>query len=159
MKKRIMSTIMSIFMVPFVLSPYTIKSYADNEISNTSTIIEYFPDDSYIVITLIQDSNLVLSNTTSGSKTASYYNSDNELQWTYTVNGSYYYNQLTSSCTSVYDDYSIYINNWHIDSHSCWASGNSACGTVTMKKKIFGITVDTVTRDLTLSCSPTGTLY
>ncbi len=119
-----------------------------------STSYEYIDDETYFVTTIIEYPS---KGSISGSKTTSYVSS-NTTQWTYTINGTFSYNGSSSSCTSVSDSYSISNSNWHMDSHSCWKSGNTANGTVTMKHKVLGVTINTVTRSLVLSCSPNGTL-
>lgn len=81
------------------------------------------------------------------------------MLWSYTLYGTFSYNGSSASCTDTDDDPVVYDTAWHVDSNSCYSSGNTAYGNVTMKKKIFGITVDTVTRDLTLSCSPNLTAW
>ncbi len=45
-----------------------------------------------------------------------------------------------------------------MDSHSCWRSGNTAYGTVTMKYKTLGVTIQTITKDISLSCDSNGNL-
>ena len=81
------------------------------------------------------------------------------MLWSYTLYGTFSYDGSSASCTDTDDDPVVYDTAWSVYSHSCYGSGNTAYGNVTMKKKIFGITTDTVTKNLTLSCSPTGTLY
>lgn len=128
--------------------------------TNTSNIeIEYLEDGSYFEITINEDFNASRAYTKSGGKSVVYKNSNGDVQWTYTINATFSYNPgVSSTCTGVSDSYSISNDNWHIDSHSCWKSGNTAYGTVTMKYKFLGVTTQTVTKDISLSCDSNGNL-
>ena len=157
MKKKIISTLLSTIIGIGIFPIFIIHSYATDSIYY-STVIEYLEDGSYIKTDIIEHPSTILSNTITGQKNIYFYNSDDELQWLYTIEGSYNYDGYDATCTSVSDSFTIYNDNWHIDSHSCWRSSNKAYGTVTMKKKILGITVDTIVRNVSLSCSPNGNL-
>ncbi len=93
-----------------------------------------------------------------GSRTISHKDSDGTTLWTYKITGTFSYTGSTSTCTAVSDSYTISNDNWHMSSHSCSKSGNTANGTVTMKYKVLGITANTITRNISLSCSASGTL-
>lgn len=122
------------------------------------TTIEYFEDGSYAVITIIEELDNSRATVKSGSKVYTYSGSNGETLWTYKITGTFSYTGSTSTCTAVSDSYTISNDNWHMSSHSCSRSGNTANGTVTMKYKFLGITTDTVTKNLSLSCSASGTL-
>lgn len=119
--------------------------------------VEYFDNGDYAFVTITAFYNTSRS-TVHGSKTFSYRNSDDVVQWTYTLEGDFYYNGSSSECTNVSDGYSISNDNWHLNNHHCSKSGNTAYGTVKMDYRILGITINSVTRDLSLSCSSNGTL-
>ncbi len=119
---------------------------------------EYYSDGSYAVITITEDAVNAKASTKSAQKSYNYHNNAGESLWTYTLSGTFTYNGTTSSCTSVYDSYTIENSNWHLDSRSCYKSGKSAYGSVTMKYKVLGITTKTVSQDLTISCSAGGVI-
>lgn len=131
-------------------------SAADNTTVNTT--IEYFDDGSYAVITVSEESINARATTKTGSKVYTYKNSDGETQWTYKVTGTFSYTGSSATCTAVSDSYTISNDNWHMSSHSCSKSSNTANGSVTMKYKFLGITTNTVSRNITLTCSATGVL-
>ncbi len=131
-------------------------SAADN--TTVNTIIEYFDDGSYAVITVSEESINARATTKTGSKIYTYKNSDGETQWTYKVTGTFSYTGSSATCTAVSDSYTISNDNWHMSSHSCSKSSNTANGSVTMKYKFLGITTNTVSRNITLTCSATGVL-
>lgn len=156
MKKLMISSLLTLFL----LVPYpTTVSHAENSTAVTSsTITEFYDDNSYSIITITEYINNSILSSKTGSKTITHFNSSDEQVWTYTITGNYTYNGSSSSCTSVSDSYSISNNNWHINSHSCWKSGNTAYGSVTMDYKLLGITINSVSKSLNLSCSPSGVL-
>lgn len=156
MKKIFTSLVIAVSLIFVNLNiPFNAMAELDSPVS----YYEYYDNGYYAIITINVDYSNASKSTISGSKTYDYKDSSNQLLWSYTVYGTYSYNGYSAACT--YDDDSYDINNtsWHIDSHSHYRSGNTAYGTVTMKKKVLGITVDTVTKDVNLSCSPDGTLY
>lgn len=155
MKKTFLSIIMT-FVFMFVCIPYTANAANEGGMI-TSVNTDYFEDGSYYKTTIITYGSRAAM-TRSGAKKVEYVNSNDVLQWTYTLYGTFSYDGSSATCTAVSDSYSISNNSWHIDSHSCWKSGNTAYGTVTMNYKILGITTDTITKNVSLSCSANGTL-
>lgn len=156
MKKNIFVSI--ILSLAVLVSCFSMPVYAAGENNVASTSIEYFDDGSYMVITITEEASNSRASTKTASKKASYKNSDGDVLWTYTITGTFTYTGSSSTCTAVSDSYTIYNDRWHMDSHSTWKSGNTAYGTVTMKRKVLGITIKTVSHDLQLTCSATGVL-
>lgn len=87
-----------------------------------------------------------------------YYNNSGEKQWTMVLHGSFTYNGTTAACTSASITYTIYNSNWHFQSKNAWPSGNTANGTLTMDRKFLGITIQTVTKSLTITCDANGNI-
>lgn len=156
MKKNILVSI--ILSLAVIVSCFSMPVYAAEEKTVSSTTTEYFDDGSYLVTTITEEANNSRATTKTASKTATYKNSDGDILWTYKVTGTFSYTGSSSTCTAVSDSYTISNDNWHMSSHSCSKSGNKASGTVTMKYKFLGITANTVSKDLTLTCSATGVL-
>lgn len=155
--KKILSVLITFVLFTLICS----TAFAEN--SSCSTIIEHFPDGSYLVTTITeqQSSTYVASTRTTknGSKTLSYYNEDNEVVWSATVHGIFSYNGSSSTCTDASITYTINNSVWRITSTNAYASGNSAIGEVTAKKySIAVIPIQTIERTVTLTCSPTGVL-
>ncbi len=156
MKKNIFISL--ILIVAVMISCFSMPVHAAEEEIVTSTMVEYFDDGSYLVTIITEEVNNSRASVKSGTKTSTYSNSDGETQWTYKVTGTFSYTGSSSTCTAVSDSYSISNDNWHMSNHSCSKSGNKASGTVTMKYKVLGITTNTISRDVTLTCSATGVL-
>lgn len=155
MKKKIFISL--VMTIAVLISCFSMPAYAAEE-QIVNTTIEYFEDGSYIVTTITEEANNSRASTKIGSKISTYNNSDGETFWTYKITGTFSYTGSSSTCIAVSDSYTISNDNWHMSSHSCSKSGNKAFGTITMKYKLLGITTDTVSKDLTLTCSATGVL-
>ena len=153
--KKLFLTAMIIIMTMMSMVPSF--AYADSNNTVSNVIIEKYDNGDYAVITITINEN-DNRGTVSGSKTYTYKNSSNVAVWDYTINGTFTYNGTSSSCTSVSDEYSIHTSHWYNDGHSCWRSGNTAHGNVTMKYILFDVVINTITKNLTLSCSPSGDL-
>lgn len=156
MKKNVF---ISLFMtIAVFISCFSMPVNAAQEDKVVSTSIEYFEDGSYAVITITEEINNARANTKTGTKTYTHKSDNGTTLWVYRVTGTYSYTGTSSTCTSVYDSYNIYDTSWKLSSKSCSKSGNTAYGNVTMKLYTLGIATQTITRNLSLSCSATGVL-
>lgn len=124
-----------------------------------SSEIEYLSDGSYyitVISSISQASISTKSSTETFKKSTSYFNSNGIKQWTMVLHGSFIYDGNSSSCTNSWVTYSISNTSWHYSSSSASKSGNTAAGSLTMIRTVAGITVDTKTKSLTLSCDKDG---
>lgn len=156
MKKNIFITMIMSLAVFF--NCFALPAGAVNEEKTISTSVEYFDDGSCLVTTITEEIANSRASTKTGNKTTTYKDSDGTALWAYKITGTFSYTGSTSTCTAVSDSYTISNDNWHMSNHSCSKSGNTANGTVTMKRKFLGITTDTITKNISLSCSASGTL-
>ena len=137
--------------------PLTVESNSDNE----SRL--YFDDGSYL-ITVIEEGDDALvspasvSQTKTGSKTSTYYNSDNKALWYVKVTGTFSYGNGSSKCTSASVTAASNDSNWKISDKSASKSKNAATAEATAKRYVLNITVQTITKSVTLTCSSTGKL-
>ena len=125
--------------------------------AKTDTYIEVLENGDYIRTYITYDETNDRSATKSGSKTAEYFNSNNEVMWSITVYGTFTYNGTTSSCTSASRSAAAYGSDWSIKSSSASKSGNCATATATATKKNF-IGSQDYTKSVNLYCSPYGIL-
>lgn len=116
--------------------------------------IIWLDNDSYIKVTT-QTISPYASGTVTKSKSYTYYTGDN-AQWEFTLNGTFTYNGVTSTCTSSNCAVSIYDSHWYLVSKSAGKSGNTATATATLGYKYLGITTSKGTYDLTLTCDKNG---
>lgn len=158
MKKTFLCLIaVSMFITSLFQTPIT----ANAEYDTSDKIIEYFDNGYYAEVTISNDylntyQIDAVNYVTSGYITYEYKNSADQVEWSYTLHGTFSYNGTSATCINVSDDYNIVSYFWSCNNHSCWASGNTANGTITMNKSILGAVIEIKTISLSLSCSPTG---
>lgn len=119
--------------------------------------ITYYPDGSYTTTEIIRLGSRA-SGSTSGSKVSNYYDSKGNLCWKATLTGSFTYTGSSATCTSAGISTTIYDSTWSTGSKSSSKSGSTAKGTATMKQKVGGVAVKSVTANLSLTCSANGKL-
>ena len=93
-----------------------------------------------------------------GTRVITSKNADGTTDWKAVLSGTFTYNGTTATCTASSVSVTVYADNWYEVSKTAGKSGASATGSVTMGRKILGITIAKETYDMTLTCSPTGTL-
>lgn len=149
-----------LIMIIMVVGCFPASAAAAEVQASENTTIEYFDDGSYTVITITQApiGRETTTTSTAGSKTATHYDANDKVTWTYTITAVFHYTGTSSECVSVSDSYSIKNDSWSMYSHSCSYSGNVATGNVTMKYKVLGVEIKTVSKKITLTCSATGKL-
>jgi len=156
---KIKKTVLSALICFMFANCFSLPVYASEVKNNVSTDIIYYENGDYVTIEIESITSDIRSTTNkSYTKTYTYRDSDGVAQWDYKLTASFSYNGSSSSCTPVTDSYSIYDNNWHMDSHSCYRDGNRAVGSFTMKRKTLGITTKTISDTVTLTCSPNGSI-
>lgn len=128
-----------------------------------NTSIEYLDDGSYF-LTIIQDE---LSNTdaivrasakttTTKSKTTYYKNSSGTTMWYVKVTGTFTYGAGTSTCKKATVTAESKNSAWTVSNKSAKAYDNKAKATATGKRHFNGVVVDTITKNVILTCSTTG---
>ena len=156
MKKRTLA-LTAIFIFIVCLS----SGLTANATVSMDTNITYFEDGSYVV-DLIEASPILVRGsvyTRTGSKTRTFYDSDNVVKWKFIVYGTFEVNSgVSAKCTKATCNTEIYDSNWKVISQSAWPSGNQAIGTATLKRYLLGIPVRTEEVTVTLTCDKNGTL-
>ena len=156
--KKVISFLMSIILIISVFS-FNALAITETKTHLENKDITYFENGSYIITTIVEDTTLTrATNTKSGQKTSSYYNSDDEIQWSAVLKGTFTYNGSSSTCTTSNITYTTYVSNWKIPSATATKNSNKAIGNVTAKRYLLGIPVQTIEKTITLTCSATGTL-
>lgn len=98
------------------------------------------------------------SNSISASKSYTYRDGKNVIQWKAVLTGSFTYNGSKVTCTSSSIDVTIYDSEWYVVVKSAGKSENIARGSVTIGKKLLGVTVSQHPVSLTLTCDANGNL-
>ena len=122
------------------------------ELNISAEQIEYFDDGSYCETILFEEPQFMRSATKSGTKTAKIYSKSKKLLWSYTLKGTFTYTGTKATCTKASYTTTIVNKDWKL-SPTAGKSGNKAIGKVTGKTPF-----QTITRNLTITCSNTGKL-
>ncbi|HHW94747.1 MAG TPA: hypothetical protein GX736_02315 [Mogibacterium sp.] len=159
MKKTI--TFMLVAMLLFISS----SSAAFANSSNDNNSIEMFDDGSYFE-TIITDEPLNPETdteptakgriTVNKSKTTYYKNASGQVMWYVKVTGNFTYGNGSAVCNSATVKAESNSTAWKISNRSSSKYGNKATAKATGKKYVQGVMVHTITKKVTLTCSPTG---
>lgn len=152
--KRVVSAFLSIVLLAFLL-PVNALAVEDNQ--KQSEVI-YFEDGSYLTVQL-SELDTRASGSKSGKRTYTYHTNDGVSQWDAVLYGTFSYTGSSSTCTDSSCSVTIYKSDWYTISKSAGKSGNTATASVTMGRRLLGVTVDKVPISLELSCDANGNLY
>lgn len=152
-----MKKLFSLIAVITILFTMSSVAFATNDASDS---IEYFSDGSYIIITLNTENSIstYATNTKTGTKDATYYDSDGNILWKATLRATFTYTGSSATCTNAEVVYSTYNTAWKNTSKSATKSGNTATGNVTFKRYVLGIPVETIDKTITMTCSASGVI-
>ena len=155
MKRKIVGIITCLVLI----MASSVTAFADTK---TVSAIEYMEDGSYIETVIEENSPGIMlfasAKTKSGSKTAKHKNSSGTTLWEVKVTGVFSYNGSSSKCTSSKADASAPHASWSIRDKDESKSGSTARGEATAVKKVNGIVTNTMTKNVSLTCSRNGTL-
>lgn len=144
--------------VAFVLAIlFTMIPFCADASQMVTTENELLPDGGYIE-TIVTESVSRATGTKTGTKLVRYVDADGNEQWIIRLQGTFNYNGTSASCTNAACDVTIYADNWSFTAKSASKSGASANGSVTMVRKVLGITVSKKSYELTLTCDKDGNL-
>ena len=150
--KKLISLMLSIVIL---LTMCIVTSAASN--TKNDTIIN-FDDGSYIIIEISEYVSTRATNTKTGQKSYTYYDSDDVIQWKATLTATFTYTGTSSTCTNANITYNVYDSNWKITEATSSKSENKATGKVTAKTYFLGIPTKTIEHTLNITCSASGTL-
>lgn len=162
--KKILSVAISVIIITLSLA---VSVNAEDNVSSqenasiaSATYVEYFDDGYYFVTTVTQSpSSRATTYTKDGHKTISLFNSSDELQWEYTLVGTFKVTTGVSAvCTNSTFEYKIYNDSWSLTAHDNSYSENAAYGTATFKKKVLFITTSTKNIDVRVLCDVYGNI-
>ncbi len=167
--KKILAIILTAMLLTFApLNAICAESpeHISVETYETSSTTVRFEDGSYMV-TVIRQSSITKSTistksttyTKLGEKIVNLYDSKDNLQWTYTLTGTFKVNEGVSAiCTNSTYSSVIYENAWSLTAHENSYSNNIAYGTAVYKKKVLFITTNTYDIDVSIGCNIYGNI-
>lgn len=127
--------------------------------------VEYLEDGSKIVTCVYEDvgtqgiAPAATTVTKSGSKTTTAYDGDGDVLYSLTVHGTFsVVTGSSATCTASSYSYTAPGSGWSLKTGSATKSANKATANGTFVKKVLGITTQTKTASVTLTCSTGGTL-
>ena len=156
MKKTIVLSLVLILTFSLIVPTYA-QGLQNEILLDDGSIIIFCDDGGYIFISApiaIQgDEPMGILASVTGSKYAEKRDSSNNLEWKYTLYGTFSYTYgVSASCTAASYSKNIFDTSWSFSNGSATASGATATGVGTFTKKVLFITVDTISVNLTLTC-------
>lgn len=151
MKRFITAFLLALFLVT-LFSPTAVFAAAP-----TSAQEIIYLEDGYITVTL-ECTETRAANSKTGSKTFTYYGSNNSEQWKAVLRGTFTYTGTSATCTAASCDVTITNTNWYVVSKDPYKSGNSAVCDLTMGRKFLGITITKESVSMQLTCDANGNL-
>ncbi len=131
--------------------------------SPDGTTVIYYDDGSTLTISPVQITQISAYSTDSTEKklsanrSAMRKDSDGNIEWEYTLYGTFtYVPGVSSVCTAATYRYEINDDAWSFSDGSATKSGNKAFGKGVFKRKFLLITTDTVNIDIFLTCDIYG---
>ena len=159
MKKIILYT--SILMLFSVTGIVNVSAQPSNNFNTKKevSISTEVQDDGYTIETIIEeDINKSRSSIKSGTKTVNYKNGSTIL-WSVSVKGTFSYNGSSAIATGSTITTSSKNNYWKISNQKSSRINNKAVASAVGNRYTAGIIVQTIYREVTLSCTKTGNLY
>ena len=153
MIKKIISVLLAALMLATTLPLSTLAA----EDTSEQAICIYYEDGSCLEI-IIAESLSRASSTKTGSKTFNYKDSNGNLCWTAVLHGTFTYTGTSATCTASSCNVSISDSAYYVVSKTVGKSGGSATATLTMGRKLLGITISKNTYELKLTCDKNGNL-
>ena len=153
MKRKILSLFVIAILIFSMQTASALSSYEN-------ATVEYL-DNGDCIVTIIETVSPVngimplASNTETKSKTSYYKNTAGDTMWYVRVTGTFTYGDGISKCISVTPSAASYTSDWKVSNISGSKSGNKASATATGKQYYAGEVIDSITKTVTLTCSPT----
>lgn len=145
MKKRFFASLLAFVMVSLWIVPASAGGI-------TADSVIYYEDGSYAVISICSEG--FARSSRDDHKTYTYYNSENQRCFAYTLYVKFTYDGVTSRADSADFAVQIYRQGWDMSSHSEYVSGSTAYG----RAAFTGPDGQTRSVSLTLTCDKNGTV-
>lgn len=161
------SVIVSVLTVVIMLIPSVTFAGTEPALSDADVIVL---DDGYYIETVIEDEDSGLltimhnaisrskgsTTTKTKSKTTYIKNSSGNVMWYVKVTGTFTYGNGSAKCTKSVCTAESKDKTWKVSNKSSSKSGNKASATAKGTHYLNGAPLESITRTVTLTCSPTG---
>ncbi len=148
----------SVIFLSLILCAFAPFNALAQNIDTTDTDIQYFDDGSYLITESENSINLFSSGTKRHTKTATYYNGNDERQWSATLTAVFSYTGSSVTCTSASTSYTIYDSAWKMKEATASKSGGTATGEFIAKKYWLGIITKTIPMKIITICDNNGNI-
>lgn len=139
----------------FITVPFT--AFAQ-DVTVTDESVQYFEDGSYLVTEITESITPFSSGTKSKAKTVTFYENDDEKQWSVTLHTTFKYTGTSVSCTNAYTSHVIYDSAWKVTQDDVSKAGSIVTGTFVVKKYWLGIITKTIPLKIVTSCDRNGNI-
>lgn len=157
MKRKIMAVIACM-----ILSFCLVANVSAFMVTEAEPRIEYFSDGSYVTTDIIETTDITTRGTLynkSADKVYTYRDAKGNEQYKIILHGKFRVDSgVSSTCIEATVRVEITNDDWKVISQSAWASGSQAIASVTLKRYLLFIPVDTVEKTITLTCDKNGNL-
>ena len=149
--KRVVTWCLLIAMIGCIIPTFGYAAATEDK------IVAVFGDGSYITeeIAVTQPR---ASGSKAGTKSHTYYSEDGTAKWKATLTGTFSYTGTSATCTGASCNVTIYDSAWHTISKTATKSGNTANASVTIGKKLLGVTVAQIPTSISITCDNNGNL-
>lgn len=162
-----MKKFISILAISAIILSFPTTASANSFTNNTITYIEFLDNGDYFETTLENisganplssfEANIKTAQQITKTKTIAYKTSEGKLLWDISITATFTYNGSTSKCILCSHNAKSYANSWNIKSVSSYKKDNYATATAIVTHS--GNSVNTLSKQVTITCSKTGNVY
>lgn len=152
--------IITVLCISFLTFSHSILNVSAFETNPTRIYTKEKLENGYYLETIITNyCTQAKSSIKSGTKTATYRDTNGKALWSITVNGKFTYNGKSATCTSSTYSKANYSTSWKLSNAK--ASKNGATASASITAKLYhqnGSILKTIDKTVKLTCSPNGSL-
>lgn len=152
MMKRLFS---AVIVLTLLIGLIPCNALAANQVDRVEII--QLEDGGYVEI-YTETSPARAANTVTGSRTYTYYDTNNVKSWAAKLTATFAYSGGWYTCTTANCNVTIYDNQWYVISNSTVRSSNNAVTNLTMGLRTAGVTISRPQYTIKLTCDNNGNL-
>lgn len=159
MKKAAAFLLLVCVLLPSFVLSVSAENNGLNEASSRAdgSKIVYLDDGGYLLISPVREVEAGNRTTITRARDVTHYDSDDEVEWKYTLTGTFTYTYgVSATCTNAYYTQTINDDSWTFSDGDATRTGATAHGVGTYVKKFWFITIQTINVDISLTCDIYG---